>query len=355
MSRITRGIPRERSPALGPSGRSGSGRGPTGLLLPLVALLLLPLLPACGEDGTSPGTLRFGQDGEVRIEVSTPIGSVAGDGRLEERITWHHTGRWRLVERISYRGSVGDSTVTESRGDPAAFASSYASLVTLVNESRGIRLFVDELEPDLDPECGSGRSRVTFRIRDAGRDETVEWIRCSTGSLAQLTTRGAGPDPAAGRVIQATMLARDFVLSEQYRSTYAGTVPFGTLARRERSSGGVPQPRVFLSFDDEAPAAWDDFWRRHVGGAAPLDVRWDEEMVIVASVGSVERAGHEVELRRILSVEGGTQLEVFERVPGDFCSPASGEFSPFHVAVAPRTTEPVRFQEVRREEFSCGL
>lgn len=355
MSRIPHTPRHELPPAVGPAERPRPGNGPAGGLLLALALVLLPLLAACGEDGTSPGTLRFGQDGEVRIEVSTPIGSVAGDGRLEERLTWHHTGRWRLVERIAYRGSVGDSTVTESRGDPAAFASSYASLVTLVNESRGIRLFVDELDPELDPECGSGRSRVSFRMRDAGRDETVEWIRCSTGSLAQLTTRGAGPDPAAGRVIQATMLARDFVLSEDYRSTYAGTVPFGTLARRERSSGGVPQPMVFLSLDDEAPAAWNDFWRRHVGGAPPLDVRWDEEMVIVASVGPVEVAGHEVELRRILSVEGGTQLEVFERVPGDFCAPASGEFTPFHVTVAPRTTEPVRFQEVRREEFSCGL
>lgn len=325
-------------------------------LLVLLAAVVAPLaLAACGENGTQPGTLRFGQDGEIRVEVSTPVGSVAGAGRLEERLTWHHTGRWRLVERISYRGEVGDSTVRESRGDPTAFASSYASLVTLVNESQGVRLFVDELDPQLEPECGSGRSRVAFRIRDAGRDQTMEWVRCATGSLSQLTTRGAGPDPAAGRVVQATLLARDFVLGEAYRSTYAGTVPFGTLARRERSESGMPSPTVFTAVGDEPPPAWDDFWRNNVGGEPPIDVRWGEEMVIVAAVGRVEVAGHEVELRRILPVEGGTQLEVFQRIPGDFCSPASGDFTPFHVAVAPRTTDPVQFQEIRTEEFSCGL
>lgn len=319
--------------------------------------LLLGLLVACSEDGTRPGTLRFGQDGEVRVRVVTPVG--AGDvGTLHQTLEWRSNGQWRLVERVSYRGEAGDSTVRRSEGDAGAYASNYASLITLVNEDQGVSLFVEGVDPELDPGCGSTRSRVSVRILDEGRDETIEWVRCAAGSFAHLNPADAGPSgTGAARVVQVARLARDFALSSDFRSAYVGTVPFATLARRETSPAGTLEPAIFLGSEGRAPPGWPEFWSTHLGsGEPPLEVDWSEEMVIAATVGEVESAGHEVEVRRILQVDQGTQIEVFHRKPGDFCSPASGTHTPFHVVVAPRTTEPVRFQsQIRTEEFTCGV
>lgn len=279
-------------------------------------------------------------------------------GSLEQTLDWHSTGQWRLLERVSYRGEVGDSTILRTEGDPGPYASSYASFITLVNEGAGVTLFIDDLDPDLEPECGQTRSRVSVRIRDPRRDRTIEWVRCASGSFSVLDPGDAGPSgTGAPRVIQTARMARNYVLGTDFRSAYVGTVPFATLARQENSADGAPEPTIFLGTDGQPPAGWQDFWDTHVESETPrLDIDWNEEMVIAATVGEVPRAGHEVEVRRILPVDGGTQIEVFERIPGDFCSPASGTHTPFHVVVAPRTTEPVRFQDpVRTEEFTCGV
>lgn len=332
--------------------RRGAARACTALLVPVLALLA-----ACADNGTQPGTFRFGQDGEVRVRITTPLGAGA-IGTLHQTLEWRSTGQWRLVERLSYRGQVGDSTVRGSERDAPAFASSYASLITLVNEDQGVNLFTDDVDPELEPECGQARSRVSVRILDERRGETVEWIRCAGGSFSDLEPKDAGPPRSgAARVVQVARLARDFVLGTDFLSAYAGTVPFASLARQETSADGTPQPAIFLGSDGQAPDGWVDFWNTHVEpGNPPPEVDWSTEMVIAATVGQVNNAGHEVEVRRILPVDRGTQVEVYHRIPGDFCSPASGDYTPFHVVVAPRTTEPVGFQEqVRTEEFTCGV
>lgn len=351
---------RQRAFVTGQRLAAGDRRGPLWALLPCLLLApFLALFSACSGGGTQPGTFRFGQDGAVQIRVTTPRRAGGGEtGILEQTMNWRSTGQWRLVEEISYRGEPGDSTVRRTQGDPGPYASSYASFITLVNEGKGVKLFVDELDPDLEPECGRTRSRVSVRIHDPRRSETVEWVRCASGSFSVLDPGDAGP-PSTGapRVIQTARMARDFVLGPEFRSAYVGTVPFATLARKEKSIDGTPEPAIFLGSEDEPPAAWHDFWNTHVGsGEPPLEVNWGEEMVIAATVGEVPSAGNEVEVRRILPVDRGTQIEVFHRIPGDFCSPASGTHTPFHIVVAPRTTEPVRFQDqVRTEKFTCGV
>ena len=345
-----------RSPAGGNGARSRVRRRVTALLAAVVAAGAV-LLTSCSDNGTRPATLRFGQDGEIRVRVLTPLG--AGDvGSLEQTLEWRSSGQWRLVERLSYRGQLGDTTVLRSEGDAGAHASSYASLITLINEDPGVSLFVDDVDPELDPDCGRARSQVSVRVLDARRDRTQEWIRCASGSFSNLKPSDAGPTGSgAARVIQVARLARDFVLGSDFLSAYVGTVPYATLARREVSADGVPDPTIFLGLEGQPPSGWTEFWDTHVGSSEiPLEVDWSDEMVIVGTVGALDQAGHEVEVRRILQVDGGTQIEVYHRIPGDFCSPASGPYEPFHVVVAPRTTQPIRFQEqVRTEIFACGV
>lgn len=331
----------------------GGGRGP---VVPLLAVLGLCLaLGACDGGSTQPGTLRFGQVGEIQMEVSAPLGPT-GAGRLRQGLVWSSQGPWRLTERVSYRGLEGDETVRPSQGDPGAFASAYASLVTLLNESEGTRLFVEDLAQELDPECGPTRSRVTITIRDERREETASWVRCASGTLSTVTPQGAGPDPGAARVVQAAILSRDFSLGESFRSEYQGTVPFGTLDRGQNTGDESGQPKVFAGVDGSVPDDWPTFWEIHAGeGAVPPTVDWEEEMVVVGAVGLRDEAGDSVEVRRILSVDRGSVVELYERVPGNFCSPADQTHRPFHIVVAPRTPSPVRFGDVRVERVPCGI
>ncbi len=323
-------------------------------------LLLAFLFTGCEDDnGIQPGSLRFGQVGEIRVTLVVPLLFNGTAGELQQILTWSSTGAWQLRENISYRGLPGDEQLRRSTGDSGAFASFYAELITQLNESPGLKLFVPQLDPTLDPDCSAGGTRISFLIRDQIRGETVTWVRCAEGSLGTLNTAEAAPDPEAVRVIQAAILVRDYTHSDGFTSAYIGSVPFGTLDRGEDSGARLPRSRVFLSQPEGSiatPPEWNDFWRTHKGNpaAVPPPVDWRTEMVLVAAVGERIEAGDSIEIRRVLQTGEGTQVTLFERVPGDFCSPASRSHYPIHIIVAPRTREPIFFAEVVKERVSCG-
>lgn len=348
-----------RDPGVGSAERRGSFavRGAGRLReLSAAAGLAFFFLGACSEGGgTRPDTLRFGQVGDLQVVIETPLGAD-NRGRLLQELAWESSGPWTLTEEISYRGRVGDVDVRTSQGNSGTFSSAYASLITLINESSSVRLFTEELSQDLEPECGVNRTRVTVRVRDESRNEVARWTRCTVGTLETLAPESAGPDaPAAARVVQAGILARDFSLGESFRSVYHGSVPFGTLDRGADSRASLDESRLFYSDEGRVPEDWNSFWLNHAGGDfTPPEVDWSEEMVIAGAVGTRENAGDSVEVRRILSVDDGSLVELLLRVPGDFCSPAARTHVPFHVVVAPRTPSPVRVVELPTELLPCG-
>lgn len=316
-------------------------------------------LPSCdGGDPVLPPALRFGQVGEIRVEVTTPLG--INQGALSQRIVWRSTGAWQLDEEIRYRELVGDRTRRRPAGDPGAFAANYATLIAQVNETTGLRLFIPELDPGLDPDCGPGASRVSLEIEDFSRGETARWIRCGQGPLGSLQPQGAGPDLDASRVVAAAAVVRDYTLGEGYRSPYLGSLPFGTLDRGEDSGVAMDRPLVFFPITTptgvQAPPSWVPFWNNHTRGSRPVPpVDWSREMVIVGAIGLRTEAGDSVKVQRILQVSGGAVVEMVRRVPGDFCSPASRNQYPFHIVVLPVTPPAVQFADVRVERVPCGL
>ena len=83
-------------------------------------------------------------------------------------------------------------------------------------------------------------------------------------------------------------------------------------------------------------------------------VDFAEDMVVVGAVGVREEAGDSVEIRRVLTVQDGSVVTLFERAPGDFCSPAARSHIPFHIVRTPRIPFPVVFTEVEVERVPCG-
>lgn len=327
-----------------------------------VALAFGSLLSGCGDDnGFQPGTLRFGQIGEVRVTLVVPLLFNDLKGELHQVLTWNSTGAWQLREAISYRNLPGDETVSRNAEDAGSDAASYAKLIADLNDASGLKLFTEELPIDLIPECSPGETPVSFRIRDDIRNETVTWNRCAEGSLGTLMTSEAGPpDTGAVRVVQAAILVRDYTQGINFASAYLGSVPYGSLDRGEDSGAELPEPRAFLSSEAgvlETPEGWVDFWRAHVGNpvAQPPVVDWANEMVLVAAAGKRTEAGDSLEIRRILQTGEGTQVTLFERIPGNFCSPAARDHFPIHIVVAPRTLLPIEFREIVEERTPCGL
>jgi hypothetical protein len=322
-----------------------------------VALVAVSALQGC-SDGTAPepASLRFGQVGEVRIRLVTPLPGTAGlTGELQEALTWNSEGPWQLFESVAYRGLVGDESLTRGVAD----AGDYAALLIQLNETPGLRLFTEALDPELDPVCEGADTRVSLLIRDNLRNEEVRWIRCSGETLFGLTEADAGPDAAAARIITAARRARDLTLGSDSRSSYLGSVPFGSLARGENSLADLSESLAFIGVDlvdgVVAPPDWQSFWSIHTGSSAPPpDVDWSEDMVLVGAVGPRQEAGDSVEIRRILQVDSGTNVELYERVPGDFCSPAAQTHTPFHIVLAPRTRPTHRFGAATVERVSCG-
>lgn len=324
-----------------------------------VSLLLFPLL-GCGDDGTQPFTVRFGQVGEVRISLVVPLLFNNRPGELQQVLTWSSTGAWQLREIISYRGIQGDEDVRRNLEEDASYAASYATFITQLNDAEGLKLFTDQLPMELSPECAPGETRITFLIRDEVRSESRSWVRCAEGSFRTLEISSAGPDAGAVRLVQAAILARDRTLRSGYEYAYSGSVPYGTLDRGEDSGAELPQSRAFLSSRPgvlETPEGWTSFWRAHTGNPTghPPVVDWANEMVLVAAAGKRTEAGDSIEFRRILQTGEGTQVTLFERVPGNFCSPAARDHYPVHIVVAPRTLPPVEFREIQEERVPCGI
>jgi hypothetical protein len=304
----------------------------------------------CGSDtATDPGSLRFGQRGSMVFTLSAPL--ALGEGRLEQTLRWASDGRWSLSERVLYRGLVGDEQTVGSDTPEATRAGGYAQWVTQVNDNPGLSLFIDRLDPSLEPECVFPQARVTLTVRDDVEGRAVSWTRCASGFLGTLTPRGAGPDPSAARVVSAGLLARDFIFGDRFRSAFVGTLPFGTLDEGEDSGAPLTTPLVI-----QDPANWRVYWEDHRTDGTPLpEVDFETESVIVAAVGERLEAGDSVEVRRVLPVQSGTIVELVERVPGDFCSPAERRHTPFHIVVTPRLPEPVGFaQPVPVERVPCG-
>lgn len=341
---------------------SGKGGCPSTLGTLLLLIIVSVPMMGCGDNGGTPpiGTLRFGQIGEIRVSVLAPLLFGEGEGEVQQILTWGSSGAWMLREQISYRGLLGDETIRRSVGDPRAYASAYASLITQLNEAAGLELFIPELTQGFPSGCPKGWALVTVSIWDQPREEEATWTRCTQGTLATLQTSEAGPDLNAGRVIQAAILVRDFTQGSRFTSSYLGSVPFGTLDRADDSGARWGAPMVFLSVPEgnpQSPTGWEAFWQAHRGVSisSPPAVDWTREMVVVAAVGARFEAGDSVEVRRILQTGEGSQIHVFERVPGDFCSPAAREHYPVHVVVAPRTRQPIRFSDIVVERVPCGI
>lgn len=317
----------------------------------LVGAVVAALLAAgCGENGAiDPGDSHYGRQGRIEATIETPL--RLGDGRLTETLSWRSNGEWSLLEVISYRGIEGDRTTRRNRGDQANLVLSYLSVIEQLNDVEALSLFVeDSLPPDLIPECDATQSRITVTIVDEARSDSTTWIRCAFGSLSNLTPEGAGPGSWASRLVQATLLVREATLGVAWSSTYLGSVPFGTLDRGGDSGSPLTAPVTFID-----AGGFSSFWSRHAPGRAPPTVDFTRDMVVVGIVGTRREAGDSVEVRRVLRVEEGSVTEVFERVPGDFCSPAARTHVPFHIVVAPRTPIPHRFADIRVERVPCGV
>jgi hypothetical protein len=318
---------------------------------------------------TVPDDLRFGQIGEVRVTIDAPRGAdepgATPTGSLEQTISWSSEGPWRSTERISYKGKLGDETVSVSRSDPGVLARSYSTLIALLNDEGPVKLFLgDQLSPLVNPVCTDSifkvsYSRVTVQIIDAARNDSIAWTRCADGSLGSLAPVVDGPQyNNQERLVQAAKLARDFTVGASFVGSYLGSLPFATLDRGEQSKTSLTQSSVI---EDEA--TWTSFWAQHTGSSAPPpEVDFSTELVLVAAVGNRAEAGDSVEVRAVLPLGVRSQVSLWERRPGNFCTPAPRTHAPFHIVVAPFKAEsgrsllphPISFPTVGVDQVPCG-
>ena len=319
------------------------------------------MLAACDPGGTGP-QLRFGSDGEVRVTVEVPL--QRGIGWMQQVLTWNSGGAWKLYEEIGYDSVVGDDNFMRNPGLPYLYAANYSSLLQLAIDNAGTKLWEP---PDRVGDCGVDRSRVSILIRDNQRDEEKEWARCAATAtaLGDLSTAGFEPDDGSARLIQIALTARDFTLGEGFdRYAYTGSLPFATLDRGVQSAGELTANLAFRSRDHgdpgEEPEGWTQFWQDHTGGdGAPPEIDWAREMVVVAAIGRRDELGDSVEVRRVLrtvDVDDSritqTRIETVERVPGDYCTPATRITWPYHIVVTLRGPPSLSFSH-RPEEVPC--
>jgi hypothetical protein len=315
------------------------------------ALILAATIPmlGCGESGaTAPESLRYGQLGSMAIELSSPVSFETG--QLVQRLEWRSDGRWALTEGMRYRDLTSPDHDPFTGDAGQITAGHYAQWITQVNDNPGLTLFDPGLDPNLEPDCRVPASVLKLTLRDEPTQSERVWTRCADGFLFDLTPVGAGPDAAAARVANAATLARDFTIGAGYRSAYAGTLPFGTLAQGDVVRLDYERSRVITT-----AAGLEQAWSELGGEGEPPSVDFDLETVLIAVVGERIEAGTSLEVRRVLPVAIGTVVELVERIPGDFCSPAERRHYPYHLVVTPRLAQPIQFSvPIAVERVPCG-
>ena len=336
-------------------------RGRSGRRRWLPVLMLAAWAGACADTPASMPPGHFGLTGEIRVDVRSQLPGAAGDGELHEILIWASNGPWLLTERVFYQGNLGAEASRSGRLNPGELAREYRSLIQQLNETRGLRLFGRDVPQDLEPDCTGalGSTQVAFTIHDTARGEIASWTRCAEGTLFTFAPGSARPDPGAARVVTAGQLTRFFTLGEAARSTYMGTIPFASLASGADSPARALAPRAFVSDGGTPPDSFIDFWAEHAGPGVSLpQVDWDRELVLLVAVGLRREAGRLVGVRRVLPLgpAHGTRVEITERVPGDFCSPASGSLYPYQLVILPGANIhlPIDFTPVSVERVSCG-
>lgn len=318
-------------------------------LLALCAMAGAVLSTACGEDTIpDPEALRFGQIGRIVVEMDTPL--ELGNGHWLQVLTWGSSGAWSLEESISYRGLVGDDDSRRLIDDPTQSVGAYAEVIIQLNDTYGLKLDIPDLPQDEEVECGPGRTHVVFTIQDDAKEDSRTWIACVSGSLATVKTEDAAPAPAASRIAQAVRIVRDATLGQSWTSPYTGSLAFGTLDRGANSGSSLFEPTTITNASD-----WSTFWLTHAPSRPKPLVDFGTDMVVVAIVGIRQEAGDSLEVHRILPVDNGTQIEIVELVPGDFCSPASLTHVPYHIVVAPKAPRSHRFAAIVRQPVPCGI
>lgn len=310
------------------------------------------LLAACG--GTEVPLFKFGTDGLIGVTVEVPL--QGGIGLQQQVLTWNSDGAWTLFEVIGYDGRDGDDTTVRSAGLPLAFAADYQDVLYHFNERKGIRLW--ELGTG-DRECGIGRSRVTFRVRDNPTDSVAEWQRCAGGAylLDSLSREPPEPDDHADRVIFLAERAGKRALGDDFRSAYTGSLPFGTVDKGTQTGIKEEKPRLFRSPDGRgAPAGWVRIWEEHRPGSSLPQVDWGAEMVVLATAGPRHELGDSIEVRKVLLVDEELDIlvEAVQRVPGDYCAPARRDVWPYHIVVTPRREGSFSFR-IGVERVPCGV
>lgn len=320
------------------------------------AAACMAAVSACDSSIVAPN-LRFGQSGQLVVEVLTPQRGLLADGELRQTLTWRSNGAWQSLESIAYRGKIGSKATTRSPGIPVAFVSAYATLIAHINGTGGLGLFIDGLSTGLVPVCDDDQARVTLRIQDEIRHQERSWTRCSRGALGALNPSGSGPDLHASRVIGVANRIHSSTLGDSATSAFHGSIPFATLDKGAKPGEQEVTPRVFFGGPgaNDEPRDWRDFWRWHAGGTPAPEVDWSMDMVVFAGDGARYEAGNTIEVREIEPVLDGALVRLVEFVPGDFCSPASVVQTPYHMVIAPKTNEHVQFADLTEERVPCGL
>lgn len=326
----------------------------------LLAAVAVALLAAGCDDGTLPDEAPFGRTGLVRITVQAPV-EVQGafDGRRDQTVTWGSDGRWQLVEGIYYKGQLGDASLRRSTEDPQTLAQRYATWIAGVSDSASAyRLFLADLPASRIPNCGGVRSAVTVQIVDTQRADSIGWTRCGDGTLETLSAEHAGPAELgpASRVVEAARLVRNFTVNAKgdYAAAYGRSRPFRTIVRGEQGKPGGP-PLVVPRIIEDA-AAWSSFWTEFISASSPVPtVDFASEVVLIGAVGMRQEVGDSVEVREVLPVAFGTQVNLTEQRLGDFCTPAPRPHAPFHVVAAPLVPKPIYFAVADKvEHVQCG-
>ena len=135
----------------------------------LPAMVGLLLLTACGDGSVDPGTLHFGQVGEVEVRVATPLNGAIG--RQRQQLTWESSGAWQLFEEIGYQGVVGDDTTTPNPGVPELFRFLLRILHQRRQYGRGLATHQRRGPGPLRPTAGVRRDRKPAELVDSGRRE----------------------------------------------------------------------------------------------------------------------------------------------------------------------------------------
>jgi len=133
-------------------------------------------------------------------------------------------------------------------------------------------------------------------------------------------------------------------LAQESDLTDPDTIPFDTIFHGWYANGIVERTALVINDTDAYLSAWDMIIQGVFPAPTAPSIDFETTTVLFVSSGVMPSGGYDVEIERIVAVEGGLEVHVLMLKPPEDATVTAALTQPYHGVALTKTGLPIRFE-----------